>query len=94
MGVRSIGYDSENLDTIICYFMKTIIELEQNGVLNLPLKNTLDEPYKTFLDTAMEIFMRSPSPELAYLILDAEYDCTLNNGHFFTETILGLKLIK
>ena len=94
MGVRSIGYDSENLDTIICYFMKTIIELEQNGVLNLPLKNTLNEPYKTFLDTAMEIFMRSPSPELAYLILDAEYDCTLNNGHFSTETILGLKLIK
>ncbi|HIV61331.1 MAG TPA: hypothetical protein H9746_00530 [Candidatus Butyricicoccus avistercoris] len=94
MSVRSLGYDSENLDTIICYFMKTILELEKNGVLNLPLENTLVEPYKTFLDTAMEIFMRSPSPELAHLILDAEYDCILSNGHFSTETILGLKLIK
>lgn len=27
MSVRSLGYDSDNLDQIICYFMRTIIAI-------------------------------------------------------------------
>lgn len=94
MSVRSLGYDSENLDHIICYFMRMILQLQKFGIENLPLQNTLPEPYKTFLDTAMGVFLDSPNPELARLILEAEYDATISCGQISTETALGLQLIK
>mgnify|MGYP000014809318 FL=1 len=94
MSVRSLGYDSEDLDRIICYFMRMVLQLQKFGVENLPLKNTLVEPYKTFLDTAIGVFLDSPDPELARLILEAEYDATISHGQVSTETALGLQLIK
>ncbi len=39
MSVRSLGYDSEALDHIICYFMRTVLRLQKSGIENLPLKN-------------------------------------------------------
>lgn len=48
MSIRSLGYDSDNLDQIICYFMKTILHLQASGVENLPLENNLAEPWKKF----------------------------------------------
>ena len=48
MSVRSLGYDSDNLDQIICYFMKTILHLQASGIENLPLENNLAEPWKIF----------------------------------------------
>lgn len=94
MSVRSLGYDSEQLDHIICYFMRMILQLQEFGIENLPLKNTLAEPYKTFLDTAIGVFLVSPNPELARLILEAEYDAMISCGQVSTETALGLQLIK
>lgn len=94
MHIRSLGYDSKNLDSIICYFMRTVLQVQKFGVENLPLENTLDEPYKTFLDTAMQIFLASPVPELARLILEAEYDAVLSGGQISTETAIGLQLMK
>lgn len=94
MSIRSLGYDNENLDKIICYFMKTILHLQKSGIENLPLENNLPIPYKPFLDTAMRIFLHSPSPELAHLILNAEYDALLNNELTSLEIIMGLQVIK
>lgn len=94
MSIRNLGYDSENLDSIICYFMGTVLQCQKFGVENLPLENKLDEPYKTFLDTAMQIFLASPVPALARLILEAEYDAILSCGGIPTETAIGLQLIK
>lgn len=94
MSIRSLGYDSEDLDQIVCYFMRTILQLQKFGIENLPLKNMLVEPYKTFLDTAMRVFLDSPCPELARLILEAEYDAVLSSVQLSTETALGLQLIK
>ena len=94
MSVRSLGYDSEALDHIICYFMRTVLRLQKSGIENLPLKNTLDEPYQAFLDTAISIFLDSPNPELARLILEAEYDAAISCGQISAETALGLQLIK
>lgn len=94
MGIRSFGYDSENLDRIICYFMRTVLQCQEYGVENLPLKNTLDEPYKTYLDVAMRIFLHSPVPELARLTLEAEHDAALCRGQVSTEIAMGLQLIK
>ena len=59
MSVRSLGYDSDNLDQIICCFMKTILHLQASGIENLPLENNLAEPWKKFLNIAMKIFMES-----------------------------------
>lgn len=100
MSVRSLGYDNENLDKVFCYFMRVILHLQKSGVEDLPLENNLPSPYKPFLETAMEIFLRSPSPELARLILEAEYDiflsnkATTSNKTITREEVLGLQIIK
>lgn len=94
MSIRSIGYDSDRSDSVICYFMRTILQLQAHGVEHLPLANTLSEPCRTFLDTAMRIFLDSPFPELARLLLDAEYNALLSRGPVTVETALSLQLIK
>ncbi len=94
MSIRSLGYDSENLDPIICYFMRTVLQTQTFGVENLPVKNTLVEPYKSFLDAAMGIFLDGCAPELARLLLEAEHDAVLSRGPVSAETALGLRLIK
>lgn len=94
MSIRSLGYDNEHLDQIVCYFMRTVLRLQRSGIKDLPLKNDLEEPYRSFLDTAMHLFFHSLRPELCHLLLDAEYDAFLNKGVFSAEEILGLRVIK
>lgn len=43
---------------------------------------------------AMEMFLDSPSPELARLILESEYDTILHCEQISTEIVIGLQLIK
>lgn len=95
MSVRSLGYDTENLDKIFCYFMRTILHLQKTGIENLPLKNNLPMPFQTFLDTAMRIFLSAGSPELARLILEAEYSVFIaKNEEISVEITVGLQVIK
>lgn len=94
MGVRSIGYDNENLDGIFCYFMRTILRLQNSGIENLPLENNFEEPFKTFLDIAIEMIIDGQPPELSRLILDSEYDAIISRGQRNVETTLGLQMIK
>lgn len=94
MSIRSLGYDSDNLDQIVCYFMRTILHLQASGIENLPLENNFTEPWNTFLNAAMEVFLASPSPELARLILESEYDTVLHCEQISTEIVMGLQLIK
>ena len=94
LSVRILGYDSDNLDKIFCYFMRVILHLQKTGVADLPLENNLPSPYKPFLDTAMNIFLRAPLPELAHLILETEYDIFLRNKEITQEEVLGLQIIK
>ncbi|MCM1162110.1 MAG: hypothetical protein NC412_12920 [Roseburia sp.] len=94
MGVRSLGYDSDSLDQIICYFMRTILHLQTSGVENLPLENNLAEPWNGFLDIAMEVFLACPPPEIARLVLESEYDTALHCRQISTEVVIGLQLIK
>ncbi|MCM1190736.1 MAG: hypothetical protein NC541_15785, partial [bacterium] len=94
MSVRSLGYDTDNIDQIVCYFMRTVLHLQTAGVENLPLKSNFAEPWNTFLAASMKVFLASPSPELARLILESEYDAALQQGPLTQETILGLLLIK
>ena len=94
MSVRSLGYDSEHLDQIICYFMRTILHLQASGIENLPLENNLADPWNGFLDIAMETFLACPSPEIARLVLESEYDKVLHCEQVSKEVIMGLQLIK
>lgn len=94
MSVRSLGYDTENIDRIVCYFMRTVLHLQTSGVENLPLESSFTEPWNTFLAAVMKVFSASPAPETARLVLEAEYDTALQHGPFTRETILGLLLIK
>lgn len=94
MSVRSIQYDSENLDRIICYFMRTILHLQNTGVEDLPLENKLAEPFRSYTDTAMKLLVDGQPPEVAQLVLNAEYDAILSRGQVTVETAMGLHLIK
>lgn len=94
MSVRSIGYDNENLDCIFCYFMRTILRLQNSGIENLPLENNFEDPFKTFVDIAIGMVIDGQPPELARLILDSEYDAIISRGQLKAETALSLQMIK
>lgn len=95
MSIRSSGRDNPDLDQIICYFMRTILRREEGGVVDLPLENTVaKEPYRLFLDKCMDIFLQANPPELARLLLDAEYDALLSQGPLTAEQTLNLRAIK
>lgn len=94
MRIRSLGYDSEELDQILCYFMKTTLHLQASGVEDLPLPNPITGLCGEFLNTAMNIFLSAPLPELARLLLDTEYDAALRNSPASVEQTLRMQVIK
>lgn len=94
MSVRSLKRDNDTLDKIICYFMRTILHLQTAGVEHLPLAHSLKEPFGAFLDIAMEIFMQSPGPEIARMLLEAEYSAAASRGPITAQTALNLQMIK
>lgn len=94
MSIRSLGRDNPDLDEIICYFMRTILHLQKNGLLDLPLEDNLNEPYHSFLDKCTDILCQSLVPELAQLLLDAEYDVVLSRDPLTAEQALNLRTIK
>lgn len=94
MSVRSLRYDNENLDNIICYFMRTILHLQNTGIERLPLENHFAEPYKSFTDIAVELITDGQPPEISRLILEAKYGEIISRGEITAETALGLQLIK
>ena len=94
MSVRSQLRDHPELDKIVCYFMRTVLHIEKRGLLDLPLENPLEEPYKSFLDRCMEIFCECLVPEVSQLLLDAEYDALLSQGPLTAEQTLCLRTIK
>lgn len=94
MSVRSLRYDNESLDNIICYFMRTILHLQNTGIERLPLENHFAEPYKSFTDVAVELITGGQPPEISRLILESKYDEIISRGEITAETALGLQLIK
>lgn len=94
MSVRSLGYDNDDLDDIIRYFMKTILNLQKTGIEKLPLENDFQEPLKSFLACAMQLLIDGQLPEISRIILDSEYDLILNHGKLDIETIVNLKMIQ
>lgn len=94
MSVRSLKRDNEILDRVCVYFMRTILHLQKNGIEDLPLPHDLPEPFGSFMDTALDIFMQSPVPELARLLYETEYGAVLSRGPADAETVLILQVIK
>ena len=87
-------YGSKTLDKIICYFMRTILHLQNTGIEDLPLRNELEEPIKSFLDVAVDLIMDGQPPEVSKLILDSEYDVLLSEKQINMEIVLCLQFIK
>lgn len=95
MSIRGRLCSTPDLDQIVCYFMRTVLHIEKNGLSDLPLENTVErEPYRSFLDRCMEIFCECCPPELSQLLLDAEYDALLSQGPLAAEQTLCLRAIK
>lgn len=94
MSVRSLGRDNEELDNIICYFMRTILHLQNTGIENLPIAGDFAEPIKSFISLAIDMITDGQPPEIARLILEAEYDVILSSGQVNRETALNLHVIK
>ena len=95
MSIRSMGRDNPELDEIVCYFMRTILNRQKSGIINLPLDNPLtEEPARSFLDQCMDIFCQACVPELGALLLDVEYDTVLSRGPLAARQVLSLRVIK
>ena len=87
-------YANKNLDKIICYFMRTILNLQESGIEKFPLENPLEEPLKSYLELAIELMIDGQPKEISELILSAEYDCLIQNKNLDVNTTLCLKIIK
>lgn len=94
MGTRSSGYDTETLDGVLCYFMRTILHLQESGIENLPVENDLPEPVRSYLDLAMDLLINGQPYEISQLILESEYDVLLHHGKADIETVMCLRMIK
>lgn len=87
-------YNHEILDRIFRYFMRVVLHLQNSGIEKLPLENDFEEPLKSFIDIAVELIIDGQPPEIASLILDAEYDAVLNRATVSVKTAMSLRLIK
>lgn len=87
-------YSSEVLDEIVCYFMKTILRLQNSGIEKLPIENQFEQPIKKYLQLAVELIIDGQPIEISDLILDTEYDVILASGNIDTNTLLVLRTIK
>ncbi|MDE6926818.1 MAG: hypothetical protein K2P59_16475 [Acetatifactor sp.] len=94
MSVRSSGYDSETLDAVLCYFMRTIQHLQESGVEKLPLENDLPEPVRSYMDIAIGLLTDGQPPETSRLILESEYDVLLNRTEADIDTVMCLQVIR
>ena len=87
-------YTNEILDSIFRYFMRMVLHLQNSGIEKLPLENDFDEPLKSFMNIAVDLIIDGQPPEIARLILDAEYDSILSGTAVSAKTALSLRLIK
>lgn len=87
-------YSNEVLDRIFRYFMRIILHLQNSGIENLPLENDFEEPLRSFMDIAVDLIIDGQPPEIASLILDAEYDAILSGVAVNVKTAMSLRLIK
>ena len=93
MSIKS-RYSNEILDRIFCYFMRIVLHLQSSGIEKLPLENNFEEPLKSFIDIAVGLIIDGQPPEIASLILDAEYDAVLSRATVSVKTAMSLRLIK
>ena len=87
-------YTNEILDSIFRYFMRMVLHLQNSGIEKLPLENDFEEPLKSFMNIAVDLIIDGQPPEIARLILDAEYDSILSETAVSAKTALSLRLIK
>ena len=87
-------YSNKVLDRIFCYFMRTILHLQNSGIEKLPIKNDFEEPVKSYMDIGVNLLIDGQPPEIACLILDAEYDAILCKSVASVEILMSLRLIK
>lgn len=87
-------YGGEELDQIFCYFMKTILRLQNSGIERLPVENDFSDPVKTFLTLAVELIMDGQPKEVSELVLNAEYDAILSKQERDGQELLPLLLIR
>lgn len=87
-------YQSNMMDDIIIYFMRTILHLQKSGIEDLPLKHSFPKPINNFLNLAVELIIDGQPPEVAAMILDTEYDMILYKEDITSEIVLGLRMIR
>ena len=93
MSIKS-RYRHEILDRIFRYFMRIVLHLQNSGIEKLPLENDFEEPLKSFIDIAVDLIIDGQPPEIASLILDAEYDAILSGTSVSVKTAISMRLIK
>lgn len=87
-------YSNDTLDAVLCYFMRTILHIQETGIEKLPLENDLPEPVRSYMDIAIELLIDGQPPEPSRIILESEYDVLLNREKPDIETVMCLQMIK
>lgn len=87
-------YGNEILEKVFQYFMRTVLRLQDSGIEKLPLQNDFEEPLKSYIDIAVDLIIDGQPPEIASLILDAEYGTILSGGQVSVETAMSLQVIR
>lgn len=93
MSVRQ-KYGCEELDSIFCYFMRTVLRLQKSGVEDLPVEFEGEEPVRGFLKLCVEMLIGGEPPETTELILQSEYDYVLCKYKPGMKQIMEMRLIK
>ncbi len=74
--------------------MRTILNLQKNGIEKLSLKNPLEGPLKSYLDLAVEMLNDGQPKEISDLVLSVEYDSILQDKDLDVNSIMCLRAIK
>lgn len=88
-------YGGETLDRIFRYFMRTILRMEERGILELPAENDITgEPLHAYLDLAVRMITDAQPEEVSRPILESQYDFILSHSQLSPEIALQMWLIR
>lgn len=87
-------YGNEEIDELFCYFMRTVLRIQKNGAVRIPIDVSFEEPVNTYLKTAVNLMEDAQPPEITELVLQIEYDQILLKNTLTKTQITLLVLIR
>lgn len=94
MRILREDYGNEDIDELLCYFMKTVLRIQKYGGARIPIDVTFQEPINTYLEIAINLMEYAQPIEITELVLQIEYEQIFLNYKLTKTQITLLVLIK